>query len=346
MALVVTVLITTAIIMASGSSPATFWAAMFETPLPRVRVNIVNQTALIYLAAVASAICFRMGLFNIGVEGQYTIGAFAAAWFAGVGFFSGLTNIVASLLVAAAVGAGWAGIAGVLKVTRGVSEVISTIMLNSIAVTLIGYLLNHHGVHEHNSVHTPKVRRDSILVGFMPFEPSDGQVWALIVLAVIVGLAFWFILGRTRFGFDLRASGQSQSAAQASGINPKKMVVIAMLLSGGTAGLVWMPSLFGGAAAYGPSFQSGLGFTGIAVALLGRNRALGMVFGALLFAYLSAQSNTLTSQSGISPSIVEIIQGVAVLSVVIAYAIVRRWRTVVEQRQVATELHDVAAVSA
>lgn len=342
-ALVVTVIITTAIIVATGFSPAAFWSAMFDMPIPRVRVNIVNQTALIYLAAVSCAICFRMGLFNIGVEGQYSLAALVAAWFAGAGFLSGIPNVLASLVVASLVGAGWAGIAGILKVTRGVSEVISTIMLNSIALTLIGYMLNHHGVHERNTVHTPTVSRNSMLIGFTPFEPSDGDVWALIALAAAVGVLFWLVLSRTRFGFDLRASGQSQSAARASGINAKRMVVIAMLLSGAVAGLVWMPSLFGDAASFGESFQSGLGFTGIAVALLGRNRALGMVFGALLFAFLSAQANTLTQHSGVSPSIVEIIQGVAVLAVVIAYAVVRRWRTVLEQREVGRELEAATA---
>lgn len=337
-AVLVAVIATSAVILAVGSAPGDFWSAMFSNPLPRIKVNVVNQTAIIYISAVAAAIGFRMGLFNIGIEGQYTIASFAAASFAGAAYLSGFANIAVTLLIAIVVGAGWAGIAGLLKVTRGVSEVISTIMLNSIAITMAGYLLNRYGVHEGNTVHTTKLSGDSKVAGWAPFEPRDGQVWALALLAVVIGVGFWVLLNKTRFGFDLRASGQSETAALASGINPKRMVLISMLLSGAVAGLIWMPAYFGGAGSYGTAFQGGLGFTGLAVALLGRNSPLGMFFGAVLFAYLTAQSNTLTFGSDISPSIVEITQGVAVLAVVVAYEVVRRWRSRLEQRQVAREL--------
>lgn len=337
-AVVVAVLATTVVLVAAGSSPGDFFTAMFSNPLPRIKVNIINQTALIYISAVASAIGFRMGLFNIGIEGQYTIASFAAASFAGAAWLSGFANIAASLVIAIVVGAAWSGIAGILKTTRGVSEVISTIMLNSIAVILVGYLINRYGIHQGNSVHTKKLAPSSTLKGFAPFEPRDGQIWALALIAVFVGIWFWVLLNKTRFGFDLRASGQSATAATASGINADRMVLTAMLLSGGVAGLIWMPALFGGAGSYGTTFQAGLGFTGIAVALLGRNQPLGIAFGAVLFAFLTAQSNTLTFNSDISPSIIEITQGVAVLAVVIAYEVVRRYRVKLDQHAVAREL--------
>jgi simple sugar transport system permease protein len=345
LAIVVAVVVTTVIIAAAGSSPGDFWSAMFSNPLPRIRVNIVNQTALIYIASVSAAIGFRMGLFNIGVEGQYTIASFAAASFAGAAYLGGFLNVAVALIVAIVVGAAWAGIAGILKVTRGVSEVISTIMLNAIALTLVGYLLNRYGVHEGNTVHTKKIPESSRLTGFTPYEPRDGQVWALSVLAVLLGVGFWVLLTKTRFGFDLRASGQSETAALASGIDPKRMILISMLLSGAVAGLIWMPACFGGANSYGTSFQAGIGFTGLGVALLGRNRPLGMLFGAVLFAFLTAQSNTLTFSTDISPSIVQITQGVAVLAVVVAYEVVRRWRSRLEQRVVARELAPAEATA-
>lgn len=342
-AVVVAVVVTTVVLAVAGSAPGDFWSAMFSDPLPRIKVNIVNQTALIYIAAVASAIGFRMGLFNIGIEGQYTIASFAAASFAGAAWLTGFANIAVSLIIAIVVGALWSGIAGILKTSRGVSEVISTIMLNSIAITLVGYLINRYGVHEGNSVHTTVLKAGSTLTGFTPYQARDGQIWVLSILAVVIGVGFWVLLNRTQFGFDLRASGQSATAALASGINPNKMVLSAMLLSGGVAGLIWMPALFGGAGSYGSTFQVGLGFTGIAVALLGRNQPLGIAFGAVLFAFLTAQSNTLTLNTDISPSIVQITQGVAVLAVVIAYEVVRRYRARLEQRIVAEELATPAA---
>jgi ABC-type uncharacterized transport system permease subunit len=337
-AIVLSILVTTAVIAAVGSSPGEFWSTMFEMPKPRLRVDILNQTAMIYIAAVAAAIGFRMGLFNIGLEGQYTLASFAAASFAGAAYFTGLLNVAVAIVIAMAVGAVWAGIAGFLRTTRGVSEVISTIMLNSIAITLVGYFLNNYGVKEGNSVHTKNLEPGTTLGGFAPFDDRDGEIWALALMAVLAGVGFWVLLNKTRFGFDLRASGQSESAALASGINPKRMILISMMMSGAVAGLIWMPALFGGARNYGTSFQAGLGFLGIAVALLGRNRPLGMLFGALLFAFLSVKSNDLTFGTDVSPSIVQITQGVAVLAVVVTYEVVRRWRTRLEQRSVSREL--------
>jgi general nucleoside transport system permease protein len=234
-----------------------------------------------------------------------------------------------------AVGAAWAGIAGILRTTRGVSEVISTIMLNAIAAIIVGYLLNRYGIHGGNSVRTKALQGSSHMKGWTPFTTQDGPIWGMFLLAVLVGVGFWVLLNKTRFGFDLRATGTSPSAAVASGIDVKRMVLVSMLLSGGVAGLIWMPAYFGAAHSYGTTFQAGLGFTGIAVALLGRNQPLGIMFGAVLFAFLNEQSNRLTLETDVSPDIVAITQGIIVLAVVIAYELVRRIRTRTEQNAVA-----------
>ena len=130
----------------------------------------------------------------------------------------------------------------------------------------------------------------------------------------------------------------SETAAVASGVKVNRMVVVAMMISGGIAGLIWMPAFFGAAYSYGTTFQAGLGFTGIAVALLGRNRPLGIFFGAVLFAFLNEQSNRLTLQSDISQNVVQITQGVIVLAVVVAYEVVGRQRAAAEQRAVTQRL--------
>jgi general nucleoside transport system permease protein len=336
-AIIIAMLATSIVIVASGSDSTVgdFWSIMLSKPVDRILVNIVNQTTMIYLAAVAAAIGFRMGLFNIGVEGQYNLASYVAATFAGAALLPGPLNVVATLIVAMAVGAGWAGIAGILRTTRGVSEVIATIMLNSIAAILVAYLLDKYGLHGGNQVKTHPLHASSQVAGWYPFTKPDGAIWTLGLLAVVVGIGFWVLLNRTRFGFDLRATGASRTAAVASGIRVNRMILYSMLLSGAVAGLIWMPAYFGSAYTYGTTFQAGLGFTGIAVALLGRNQPVGMVFGALLFAFLSAQSNSLTLQTDISPSAVQITQGVAVLAVVVAYELVRRYRTRIEQRAVA-----------
>ncbi len=339
-AIVASVIVTSLVISLSGGSPGDFWGVIFSKPPSGARsfVNIVNQTSLIYMSALAAAIGFRMNLFNIGVEGQYTIGSYAAAAIAGAAIFPGLLNVVVALMAAVLVGAGWAGIAAVLKVTRGVSEVISTIMLNAIAITLYGYLLDRYGEHTGNSVRSTVIPTSSQLGGWTLFSKPDGAIWTLSVLAVVLGIGFWFMLNKTRFGFDLRATGFSQSAAVASGVNVNRMIVISMLLSGGVAGLIWLPALFGQAHSIGPTFQTGLGFTGIAVALLGRNEPLGIAFGAVLFAFLNEQSNRLQLETDVPIEVVQITQGVIVLSVVIAYEVIRRSRARIEQRSVAERL--------
>jgi flagellin-like protein len=334
-ALVAAMIITSLVIAVSGSSPGDFWGVIFSRPQNRLIVNMANQSALIYISATAAAVGFRMNLFNIGVEGQYTIASYVAATFAGAAILPGKLNILAALVIAVVVGAAWAGIAGILKVTRGVSEVISTIMLNAIAITLAGYLLDRYGQHVGNGVRSDVIPTGSQLRGWLPFSGPDGAIWSLAPLAVLVGVGFWVLLNKTRFGFDLRATGASPTAAVASGVNVNKMVVISMLISGGVAGLIWMPAFFGSAHSYGTSFQAGLGFTGIAVALLGRNQPVGIVFGAVLFAFLGEQSNQLTFQTDISVNVVQITQGTIVLTVVIAYEVVRRLRLRAEQSAVA-----------
>jgi simple sugar transport system permease protein len=171
------------------------------------------------------------------------------------------------------------------------------------------------------------------------------KVYGLIVLAAAVGVAFWFLINRTRFGFDLRATGMNEAAAVASGVDVRKMVVTSMVLSGAVAGLVGMPQLLGASYTYSLDFPAGLGFTGIAIALVGRNSPVGIALAALLFAYLDTASNPLQILADVAPEIVKIMQGVIVLSVVVAYELVRRYGVVHEQRRVAAQLSAVPARS-
>jgi general nucleoside transport system permease protein len=300
---------------------------------------IVNQATTYYLSAIAVAVGFRMNLFNIGVDGQYQIAALFAAAFGGwVTLPNGLHQI-AIILVAMLVGSLWAGIAGVLKATRGVSEVISTIMLNFIAGAVIAYLLTpkRWGQLSGENLTTKPIPKSGQVPGLSLIPGAHTKVYGLVFLAVIVGVGFWFLVARTRFGFDLRATGRSASAAQASGVNVKKMVVVAMLISGAVAGLVNMPVLLGDAHNYSLSTPSGIGFTGIAIALLGRNNPVGIVFTSLLWSFLDTSSNILQI-SNIPTSVVSITEGVVVLSAVVAYELVGRYALKRQQRRVGEEL--------
>jgi len=338
LALVIAALLTSLVLVAAGDSPTSFWETMLSWPEDRVLVNILNDASVLYLSGLAAAIGFRMNLFNIGVEGQYRVATFAAAIFAAQAFLPGYLNTVATIIVAMLAGAFWAGIAAVLRVTRGVSEVISTIMLNAIALSMVAFLLRKAGHRQGQAIVTDTLPESNWVSGISIFPDSVTELYGLAVLAVVAGVAFSVLLNRTRFGFDLRATGHSESAAVASGVNVKRMVVYAMLMSGAVAGLIGMPNLLGVSHNYGSTIQTGIGFAGIAVALLGRNHPLGIAAGALIFAYLSEQATPLGILAGISPEIISVTQGVVVLCVVIAYEVVRRYRNKVEQRDVAAAL--------
>ena len=199
-------------------------------------------------------------------------------------------------------------------------------------------LLRKVGSREGQTIVTDTVPQSGWIPGISLFPDSVTDMYGLVFLAVVAGIGFSVLLNRTRFGFDLRATGQSESAAVASGVDVKRMVMYSMLLSGAVAGLIGMPNLFGVSHNYGSTIQTGIGFAGIAVALLGRNHPLGIAAGALIFAYLSEQANPLGILAGISPEIIAVTQGVVVLCVVIAYEVVRRYRNKLEQRAVAEAL--------
>ncbi|WP_439946357.1 ABC transporter permease [Streptomyces sp. BBFR109] len=340
LAVVAALVVTTLVILATGKNPFDAFSDMVTYgSASDSQVYILNKATTYYLAGVAVAIGFRMNLFNIGVDGQYRLAAFVAAVLGGALTAPGWVAVPLIILCAMATGALWAAVAGVLKVTRGVSEVIATIMLNSIATAIIAYLLQPGKLGE--------LQQGGTLVSTKPLPTSSyfftidagpaGELWGFIVIAAIVGVAYWFLLGRTRFGFDLRTVGQSESAAAASGVSVKKMIATSMVISGAVAGLIGMPTLLNDSHQFSNDFPAGIGFTGIAIALLGRNHPIGIALGALLWGFLERTTNHLEFQ-GYDKEILGVIQGVIVLCVVIAYEVVRRYGLKRQQQRVGAEL--------
>ncbi|MYV55051.1 ABC transporter permease [Streptomyces sp. SID3212] len=347
LALVAALVVTALVILATGKNPFEAFNDMLSYgSASDSQIYILNKGTTYYLAGVAVAIGFRMNLFNIGVDGQYRMAAFAAAVVGGALHLPALVQIPVIIVVAMLVGAMWAGIAGILKTSRGVSEVISTIMLNSIATAIIGYLIQPERLGQLDDAGTlvsTKPLPESSFFFTLDMGPA-GQLWGFIVVAALAGLAYWFVLGRTRFGFDLRAVGQSESAAAASGVSVKKMIFTSMILSGAMAGLIGMPTLLNESHMYSNDFPLGIGFTGIAIALLGRNHPIGIALAALLWAYLERTTNHL-EVIGYDKEILGVIQGVIVLCVVIAYEIVRRYGLKRQQQRVGAELAAQAATT-
>jgi general nucleoside transport system permease protein len=338
LAIIVALVISGIVIALIGEDPVAALKVMVDlgdTPSQQTQaiVVILNRAIPLFLAGLAVSVAFRMGLFNIGVEGQYRMAAIAAAAVGAAVVLPAPLHVLLIMVVAVAVGALWAGIVGVLKVTRGVSEVISSIMLNFIALGTASFLLTGplRGSGEGASIVTTKPIPES---GWFPglnglftalgLAQPRTELYGFLLVAIVVGVAIAVLIKRTRFGFDLRASGLSPSAATASGVNARAMVLKTMLLSGAIAGLIGLPDLLGDTHEFGTQFTGGLGFLGIAVALLGRNTPVGITLAALLFAFLDRAALPLQF-ADVPSSVVTIIQGTIVLTVVIANEVVGRF---------------------
>jgi simple sugar transport system permease protein len=344
-ALVFSIALTSIVLSISGFNPPSTFQAMFEFGKePDSIVNTLNKAAGYYLSALAVAVGFRMNLFNIGVDGQYRLAAMLAAAAGGAWALPVVLHQIVIVVIAVLVGGLWAAVPAVLKVTRGVSEVISTIMLNFIATGIIAYLLNPGRLAVQlgpNNIGTKTISSSGRIPG-TPFPGTDLKLDSFLVIAVLAGIAFWFMINRTRFGFDLRATGLSQSAAVASGVDARRMVVMAMVISGAIAGLIGMPQLLGESYTYSLNFPTGIGLTGIGIALLGRNGPVGIAFASLLWAFLDVSSQILDFND-IPKEIVAITQAAVLLSVVVVYEVVSRVGQRIDQRRVAAHLGEVAA---
>jgi general nucleoside transport system permease protein len=330
-------------LLLSGNSPREAYQAMWQyvDSLDSL-VNILNRTGWYYVAGVAVAIGFKMNLFNIGVDGQYRLAALcAAALGAELTGIPGWLAIVIIMITAMAVGGAYAAIPGLLKVKRGVNEVVSTIMLNSIATGLTALLLARY--FRDPTVDLVRTTKPLPVDAWLPTIHVGGadnaggaelQVWILFAMAV--GVGFYVLVQRMRFGYDLRMSGLNPFAARSSGVNPDGMVLKTIILSGVVAGLVGMGPLLNEFHRFADQFPTTLGFTGISVALLGRNNPVGIAIGAFVFAFIERASQILNT-IGVPQSIGRILQGTILIVAVISFEVVKRYAAAATVREAAAK---------
>ncbi|MBM4320938.1 MAG: ABC transporter permease [Deltaproteobacteria bacterium] len=281
--------------------------------------QVLFKATPLVLTGLAVALPFRAGLFNIGAEGQAVLGALATG-LAGAWLPAATPWPVALPLAAAAgfaAGALWGALPGWLKGRFGAHEVISTIMLNFIALALANYLVAaHFAVPE--TLHTAAIVPGAELSRLGDLYPAlhGSAVSTALPWAVVAAVLCWWLLFRTATGYELRAVGQSPRAAHCTGLSLLRVSTLAMALGGGLSGLVGMGFVQGYKHYYEDGFSAGIGFMGIAVALLGRNHPLGVVLAALLFGTLS--QGGLAINALVPKEIVEILQAVIILAVVAA----------------------------
>ena len=283
---------------------------------------------------LAVAVAIHGGLFNIGGEGQAVMGGLgtglAALWLAA--YLPTWLMLPVMLLFGAAFGMVWAAVPGYLQAYRGSHVVITTIMFNFIASSLLVYLLvNHLRPKGTMSVESASFERSAKLPGMHDALAWVGVQWPSsplnlsVFLALLAALGVYLFLWNTRAGFHLRAVGSSPSAAQYAGIHARRQVLVAMAISGALAGMVGMNEIAGVNGKLLLEFVSGAGFTGIAVALMGRNHPVGIIFASILFGALYQGGAEVAFEiRGFSRDMVVLLQGFIVLfSGAMAYVIAR-----------------------
>jgi ABC-type uncharacterized transport system permease subunit len=328
------------VVLATGSNPFSTYRAIFEgtglnwpylwltgqeleTASANLQQTAIATTALT-LTGLAVAFAFRSGLFNIGGQGQYIAGAIGALWIGStLGGLPRLPHILLAIAVAALAGAAWAGIAGLLKATLGAHEVITTIMLNWIAYWVASFLVGRSGPLQNERDPTQPLSKDVLDESKLPVIWGEADFQGLhagIFVAVAAVLVFWVLLNRTTIGYEVRAVGFNPEAARYAGISVPRSYGLAMGIGGLFAGLAGAVDVLGWEYRLSvDSIQaSQIGFIGIAVALLGRNTALGTLVSALLFGALFTGTSTRNlSESTFPPELAGnltlIIQGLVVL---------------------------------
>jgi simple sugar transport system permease protein len=314
---------------AAGDSPLHVLAVIAKSAFGSrddLGLTLFYSTPLIF-TGLSVAVAFHAGMFNVGAEGQLNLAALATA--AAALAAPGLPPVVAPFFAVAcgcAVGAFWGWIPGWLRVRRGSHEVINTIMLNFVAATLASWAIT--GWLQNPGVQSPETRPVPAAYFLRSWDPvarlfGSSPVSLAFPLAVLVACAVWLFLWRTPWGFELRACGSSERAAETAGIDVARTRQWAFALSGALAGLVALSEVLGGSGKFSLGFSPDYGFIGIAVALLARSHPIGIIFSALLFGALHKGAADLDIETDqITRDLSLVIQALVIFCVSIASA----WR--------------------
>lgn len=301
--------------------PLTAYAALAQGALGSFNsiVTTLVITAPLILAGLGVGIGFRAGMFNIGAQGQFLMGSVGAvAVAANMQNSSPALAIPAALLGGALVGAAWGFVPGLLKATSGAHEVVTTIMMNYIALASLAWIVsNPLKQMGSNPPTTPDVGPAALPIIF----GRSGHLGILIAfLAVPIA---WFLLFRTTRGFEIRAVGANPDAARYAGVSPRLMIVLTMSIAGMLAGLAGAITILGISHRMNTTYQTTVGFDSITVALLGRSNPIGIMFGALLFGAMRAGAPPMQINAGIPVELVDFIQAL-ILLFLIANVVLRR----------------------
>jgi len=303
-------------LLATGYSPLKAYSAMIKGAFGDVYGigQTLTQASPIIFTALAFLLAFKCGLFNIGAEGQLLVGAFATA-LVGISFHGLPAFIHAPMALTAGALAGglWGLIPAILKTRFGAHEVITTMMLNYIALYLTGYMVNYPYKAPGWVSQTVPIEKSAELPRIL--QPT--QLSASIVIAVFAAVILQYMLRRTTFGYRVRAVGLKLSVAEGSGINTKRTMILSLALSGAIAGLGGSGEIMGVHRRFIEGFSPGYGWDGLAVALVGGLNPIGVLLAAVLFGAIRSGGMVMTRTTGVPLDLINVLQSLVIFFVAV-----------------------------
>jgi ABC-type uncharacterized transport system permease subunit len=325
-ALAVAAVVGDLLILTFGEAPSTVYRLLVEGTWGNAYGigQVLYKATTLTCTGLAFALAGRAGLFNVGAESQLAMGGFAAGVMGMLlpASVPGVIGVLLCVMAAAVGGASVAAVPGVLRARFGASEVIVTIMLNFVVLAFLNWIVAAK-IHVPETLHTLPINSGTVSRLSDTFAAFHGSAanWTIVV-AIVVALASWWYLFRTRGGYELRAVGLQPDAAEYGGVNVKRVLWMSMALSGAVAGIGGINFVLGYKGYYEEGFAGGAGFLGIAVALVGRNNPFGILFAALLFATLS--QGGLAVNALVPKQLTDILTAVVILAVATAVPEVQR----------------------
>ncbi len=324
-AVILTLAVTSAAVIGSGANPLTAFTKIFVTPLTTrfgLLEVLVSATPLIF-TGTAVAIAFRSGYYSIGAEGQLLAGAMAATWVGiRVGSLPGPLAVFAVVVAGAVGGALWALVPAVLRVRFGTDEVVTTLLLNPVAVLVLSWLLN--GPWRNSQTNYPESDRLAANA-HLPRLADTSRLHLGFVIAVLVAVTMWYVVTRTAAGLRARAVGQAPEASRFAGLPVERTIFRWALLSGAIAGLAGMNDVAGTQFKLSEGLGAGKGYSGVVIATLASLTITGVVAGAVLLGLLEVGASSASRKLGVPSQIGEVITGVLLLFTV-ALMVLKRYR--------------------
>ena len=300
-----------------GGNPIEAYTYLFKGAFgssSNISETFIKAVPLVF-TGLAATFAYKCGVFNLGAEGQFVMGAIGSVWLSTtVTAISGLPLIILSLCFGTIMGGFWGAIPGILKITRGLNEMIVSILLNYVAILFMGYL--YSGPLRSGSV--PQTAAVSVKLGRIMV---DSRVHYGIVIAFVLALVIYYFLFFTSSGFKLRAVGMNQIASEFNGFKVKRFILLSFVVSGAIAGLGGSVELHGTQFRLMAGFGQGYGFDGVAIALIAMLNPMATVVVAYLFAILRTGATTMQVGSGMPTSVVDIVQALVIVFAVAGNAL-------------------------